>query len=99
MEAAKSKAVKPERKPAREQDGAAKAAKSEAAKAEATMATADATEAETARLGAEAARSLVQARSSPLPGPPHIEPRTGHPSRMQPRTLSPRPPFHRCKWS
>eukprot|EP00964_Phaeocystis_antarctica_P141789 scaffold106879_cov39-Phaeocystis_antarctica.AAC.1 len=40
------------------------------------MATADATAAEAARLGVEAARPLVQARSSPLPSPPHMEPRT-----------------------
>eukprot|EP00964_Phaeocystis_antarctica_P049331 scaffold28616_cov60-Phaeocystis_antarctica.AAC.1 len=78
LKAAKAAAeeVKPEPEPAKEQDGAAKAAKSEAAKAEATMATADAMEAEAARLGAESARPLVQARSFLLPGPPHMEPRT-----------------------
>ena len=62
VEAAKSKTVKPELEPAKEQDGTAKAAKPGAAKAEAT---AEATEAEAARLGAEAARPLVQARSLP----------------------------------
>ena len=63
VEAAKSKTVKPELEPAKEQDGTAKAAKPGAAKAEAT---AEATEAEAARLGAEATRLLVQARSSPV---------------------------------
>eukprot|EP00964_Phaeocystis_antarctica_P041693 scaffold23854_cov54-Phaeocystis_antarctica.AAC.2 len=67
LKAAKAAAeeVKPEPEPAKEQDGAAKAAKSEAEEAEAAMATTDATEAEATRLGAEAARPLVQARSSP----------------------------------
>ena len=94
VEAAKSKAVKPEREPAREQDGAAKAAKSEAAKAEAT---AEATEAEAARLGAEVARPLVQARASPAGhANAHIQPRTRHAASCCPQ---PRPSLHRCKWS
>ena len=49
--------VKPDAEPAKDQDGAAGAARAEAA-----MATAEATEAEAARLGAEVALPLVQAR-------------------------------------
>ena len=71
VEAAESRAVKPEREPAREQDGATKAAKSEAAKPEAATATAEATK-------AEAAHPLVQARAGPLPDPSHMQPRTRH---------------------
>ena len=73
-EAAKSKAAKPELAPAKEHNGAAKPAKSEAARTEAAKAKAEATEAGAAMLGAEAARLLVQARSSPVPGPPHMHP-------------------------
>jgi len=80
VEATKSQAVNPEPEPAKGQDGATKAAKSEAAKTEAAKATAEATEVEGTRLGEEAARPLVQARSSPA-GPVTLA--STYPSRMQ----------------
>ena len=85
-EAASSKAVKPVPGPATEQDGE----KSKAAKSDAAMATAEATEAEAARLGAEAARPLVQAgRAHPL------IPCRARATHAATRTLT----LTRCKWS
>ena len=78
VEAAKSKPMKPEPEPAKKQDGAARAAKSEAAKAEAAKLKAEATGAEPARLGAEAARPLVQARSSSAGPAIYMQRRTRH---------------------
>ena len=77
--------VKPEAEPAKDQDGAA-----DVARAEATMATADATEAEAARLGAEVALPLVQARSFSAGLATHA---TRAPVTNLTLTLT------RCKWS